>query len=150
MAQTLTRLLVHVVFSTKERANTIAADIERELYPYIRAICRTNESPLLAVGGTANHLHLLISMSKNLALSRLIMDIKKDASKWIKTKGPQFAGFHWQDGYGAFTLGESQLDAARKYIAGQKAHHQAMTFEDEYLALLAKYGVSYDPRYVWA
>jgi putative transposase len=150
MAQTLTRLLVHVVFSTKERENTIAADIEQELYPYIGAICRTNESPLLVVGGTANHLHLLISMSKNLALSRLIMDIKKDSSKWIKTKGPRFAGFHWQDGYGAFTLGESQLDAARQYITGQKVHHQSMTFEDEYVALLAKYGVSYDPRYVWA
>jgi putative transposase len=150
MAQTLTRLLVHVVFSTKDRQNTIAPDIEHELYPYVGAICRTNESPLLVVGGTSNHLYLLISMSKNLALSRLIMDVKKDSSKWIKTKGPRFAGFHWQDGYGAFSLGESQLETARRYIGAQKVKHQSMTFQDEFVALLEKYGVPYDSRYVWA
>jgi putative transposase len=150
MAQTLTRLLVHVVFSTKNRENTIAPDIEQELYPYLGGICRSNESPLLAIGGTANHVHLLINLSKNRALSRLVMDLKKDSSKWIKTKGAGFAGFHWQDGYGAFSLGESQVAAAQRYIGAQKVRHRALTFEDEFVAFLKKYQVPYDARYVWA
>ena len=104
MAQTLTRLLVHIIFSTKNREDLIPPDIEDELYAYIGGICRTSESSLLAMGGTENHVHMLVSLSKNIALSRLVMDVKKDSSKWIKTKGDRFGGFHWQEGYGAFDV----------------------------------------------
>jgi len=149
MAQTLTRLLVHVIFSTRARTNLIAPAIEPELYPYLGAICRTNESPLLSVGGTENHVHLLVSLSKNLALKDLIMTVKKDSSRWIKTRGPGFRRFHWQDGYGAFSIGESQVQAVKDYIARQKQRHRCITFEDEFVAFLEKYNVPYDLRYIW-
>ena len=149
MAQTLTRILVHIIFSTKERRNLIASDIEAELYRYLGGICRTNESPLLAAGGTDNHVHLIVSQSKNVALSDLLMVLKKDSSKWIKTKGPLFADFHWQDGYGAFSIGESQLETLREYVGRQKEKHRWMTFEEEFVAFLERYNVSFDPRYVW-
>ena len=127
----------------------IASDIEPELYPYMGAICRTNESSLLAIGGTENHVHMLVSLSKNVALSRVIMDVKKDSSKWIKSKGRRFAEFHWQDGYGAFSIGESQVPALKAYVARQKEKHATMTFQEELVALLEKYKVPYDPRYIW-
>ena len=109
MAQTLTRLLVHVVFSTKDRCNWITRAVEPELYAYLGGICRNRESPALAIGGTENHIHLLTSLSKKIALADLMMTLKKDFSKWIKAKGDVFRDFHWQDGYGAFSIGESQV-----------------------------------------
>jgi REP element-mobilizing transposase RayT len=149
MAQTLTRLLVHIVFSTKERRNLIAPTVEPELHAYLGGICRNRDTPALAIGGTENHVHLLISLSKNIALSNLMMTLKKDSSKWIKANGSVFRDFHWQDGYGAFSIGESQVDALTDYIRGQKERHSTMTFEDELVALAERYGVTFDPRYLW-
>jgi len=148
MAQTLTRLLVHVVFSTKERRNLILPAIESNLHAYMGGICRNQESPALAIGGTENHVHLLISLSKNIALSDLILTLKKDTSRWIKTKGNAFADFNWQDGYGAFSIGESQVPAVTDYILDQKERHKTITFEDELIGLAERYGVNYDPRYL--
>lgn len=147
MAQTLTRLLVHIVYSTRNRADLILPHLEPDLYPYIGGICRAHGCALLAGGGTANHCHLLVSLSKTLALSDLVMDIKKDSSKWMKLGG---AGvFAWQDGYGGFTIGESQVPALKRYIARQKERHATTDFKEEFLALLKKYKVEYDPRYIW-
>jgi putative transposase len=150
MAQTLTRLLVHVIFSTKNRANLIKPEIEPELYAYMGGICRNRGSALLAAGGTANHVHLLVSLAKTIALADLLMDVKKDSSKWIKTRGASFADFQWQEGYGAFTIGESQVDDLKGYIARQKERHRTATFEEEFVAFLKKYNVPYDERYVWS
>ncbi|MGB2984961.1 MAG: IS200/IS605 family transposase [Phycisphaerae bacterium] len=149
MAQTLTRLLVHIVFSTKERRNLIATAVEPALHAYLGGICRNRDSPALIIGGTQNHVHLLISLSKNIALSDLMMTLKKDSSKWIKTNGDAFRGFHWQDGYGAFSIGESQVAAVTGYICAQKERHRTVTFEDELVALAERYGVAFDPRYLW-
>src|SRR5262245_8853165 len=149
MAQTLTRLLVHIVFSTKNRAAVISEEVEAELYAYIGGICRNLESPLLDAGGAADHVHLLVSQSKNIALSELLKNIKKDSSFWIKTKGSAFRGLHWQHGYSAFSIGESGLPALRRYFAEQKEHHRRVTFQDELRAFLKKYNVPYDERYVW-
>jgi putative transposase len=149
MAQTLTRLLLHVVFSTKDRRNRITSTVEPELHAYLGGICRNRESPALAIGGTENHVPLLISLSKNIALSDLMMTLKKDSSKWIKTNGDMFADFHWQDGYGAFSIGESQVAAVTDYIRAQRERHKTMTFEDELVALAKRYGVAFDPRYLW-
>jgi REP element-mobilizing transposase RayT len=149
MAQTLTRLLIHVVFSTKERRNLITSAVEPELHAYLGGICRHQESPALAIGGVENHVHLLISFSKNTALSDFMMTLKKDSSIWIKTKGNTFADYHWQDGYGAFSIGQSQVRAVTDYIHQQKERHKTMTFEDELEALAKKYGVAFDPRYLW-
>lgn len=149
MAQTLTRLLVHAVFSTKNREPFISNEIAPELHRYLSGISRNHESPVVAVGGMPDHVHLLISQSKNIAMADLMMHIKKDSSKWIKTKGPQCAAFAWQEGYGAFTIGESQVDALMQYIATQAEHHKTTSFQDEFRALLHKYGVEFDEALVW-
>jgi REP element-mobilizing transposase RayT len=149
MAQTLTKLLVHVVFSTKHRDPLITEAVAPELHNYLCGIARNHESPVLAVGGMPDHVHLLVSQSKNIAVASLLQNLKKDSSKWIKTKGPTFADFTWQEGYGAFTIGESQVGTLRRYIDRQAEHHRTMSFQDELRAILTKYKVPYDEQYVW-
>jgi REP element-mobilizing transposase RayT len=149
LSQTLVSLLVHLVFSTKNRADFITPDIEPDLFAYLSGTLNHHESRCLAIGGTANHVHLLVSMSKNVALSALVGELKKGSSKWIKTKGARFRNFGWQDGYGAFSIGESNVAALKKYISRQKEHHRVRTFESELLSLLERYGVEYDERYLW-
>ena len=149
MAQTLVSLTVHVIFSTKNREPLITPEIEPELFAYIGGILNSNESRLLDAGGTADHVHVLISQSKNLALSSLMKDIEKDSSSWIKTKGGEFRNFHWQDGYGGFSLRKADVLALKQYIAGQKAHHRKRSFREELIQFLDEYGVEYDERYLW-
>ena len=127
----------------------ILPEIEEELFAYIGGIANNNKSKLLAANGTPNHVHLLVSMSKNIELSKLVGDIKRDSSKWIKTNGVTYCSFQWQDGYGAFSVGYTQIEDVKKYIAGQKQHHAAISFEDEFRYFLKKYDVEYDERYVW-
>jgi REP element-mobilizing transposase RayT len=149
MAQTLTSLLVHIVFSTKYRQPLIYPEIEPQLYAYIGGILRNNNSRLLAAGGIADHIHLLLSQSKNLALSELVMDVKKDSSSWIKTQDRALRNFHWQDGYGGFSVGMSEVPRLKAYIANQKEHHRKITFQEELLGFLNEYGIEYDERYLW-
>ena len=101
------------------------------------------------IGGVADHVHLLISFAKTVAVADLLMHLKRDSSKWIKTKGPQFADFAWQEGYGAFTIGESQVEAITRYIETQEEHHQSRSFQDEFRAILTNYGVEFDEDLVW-
>jgi putative transposase len=149
MAQTLVSLLVHIIFSTKNRERIITPEVEPELFAYMGGILKNHESRLLDAGGTADHVHLLVSQSKNVSLSSLLKDIKKDSSSWIKTKGSQFRNFHWQDGYGAFSIGKSDVPELKKYIAGQKEHHRKQTFQEELIEFLKEYGIVYDERYLW-
>jgi putative transposase len=149
MAQTLVSLYVHIIFSTKNRAELRAPKIEPELFAYIGGILNHNKSKLVAAGGTKDHIHLLISLSKNLGLSELIGDIKRDSSVWIKKQETQFQNFHWQDGYGAFSIGYSQIETVKSYIARQKIKHAKVNFKDEFRGFLRKYDVEYDERYVW-
>ena len=149
MAQTLVSLLVHVIFSTKNRELFISPSIEPELFAYMGGILKNQNSRLLDAGGTADHVHLLISQSKNVSLSSLMKDLKKDSSFWIKTKGRQFDNFHWQDGYGAFSIGHSQTVALKKYISQQKEHHRKRTFQEELMAFFDEYGMEYDVQYLW-
>jgi REP element-mobilizing transposase RayT len=149
MAQTLVSLLVHIVFSTKNRANLITPAIEPDLYKYISGTLRKLESPCLKIGGTANHLHLLVSQSKNIALAYTLEELKKSSSKWIKRQDASFRLFKWQDGYGAFTIGQSNVARLKRYIETQKTHHRRRSFEDELRGLLRKYQVEYDERYIW-
>jgi REP-associated tyrosine transposase len=147
MAQTLVSLLVHVIFSTKNRTNLITSEIEPELFAYMAGILKKQDSRCLAINGTANH--VLISQSKNIALSHLIGETKKGSSKWIKTKGQAFRHFGWQDGYGAFSIGQSNVSALKRYISQQKERHKTKTFEVEFVEFLKKYSVEYDERYIW-
>jgi len=149
MAQTLVSLMAHVVFSTKNREPLITPEIEPELFAYVGGILKNNESRLLDAGGTADHVHLLISQSKNIALSFLMKDVKKDSSSWIKTKGREFRHFHWQDGYGAFSIGKSDIPDLKRYIGQQKEHHAKHSFQEELIQFLKDYGIEYDERYLW-
>ena len=149
MAQTLVSLYVHIIFSTKYRRNIILPEDEPDLFAYMGGIANNNESKLLAAVGTANHVHLLASQSKKIGVSELVGDIKRDSSVWIKDRGIRYAQFHWQDGYGAFSVGYTQLNAVKRYIARQKEHHARISFEDEFRYFLKKYDMEYDERYVW-
>jgi putative transposase len=149
VAQTQVSLYVHIIFSTKYRQNIIQPEVEPDLFAYMGGIANNNKSKLLAAGGTEHNVHLLASLSKNIALSEFVGDIKRDSSLWIKSQGRQYAKFHWQDGYGAFSVGYTQINAVKRYIARQKEHHARVSFEDEFRYFLNKYGVQYDERYVW-
>lgn len=147
MAQTLVKIYIHVVFSTKGRNDQILAEIEKELFAYIGGVLRKHQSVLIAANGTTNHIHLLISLSKNVSVSDLLRELKKASSYWIKTKDAKFKEFQWQAGFGAFSIGQSQVGAVKKYIADQKEHHKTEKFEDEYRKFLEKYEIDFDEKY---
>ena len=149
MSQTLTSLLVHLVFSTKERIPIITPEVEPDLFAYIGGILRNHQSRLLDAGGTHDHVHLLVSQSKNIAVAQLLKEVKGSSSSWIKTQGKEFRNFHWQDGYGAFSFGIRDLPGLQRYVANQKEHHQVRTFKEELIQLLEENGIEYDERYVW-
>lgn len=149
MSQTLVSLYVHVVFSTKSRVGMIRPEIEERLFAFIGGIANIQGSRLIAAGGTANHVRLLISLGKTIALSDLVGHIKRDTSSWMKNVEFGAKLFSWQDGYGAFSVGPTHIDSVKKYITGQKDHHGNKSFEDEMRYFLKKYGVEYDERYIW-
>jgi REP element-mobilizing transposase RayT len=149
MPQSLSSILIHLVFSTKNREPFITPAVEIELHPYMATIFRELKSPSLCIDGTADHLHVLFSLARVVTIADLVEEVKTESSKWIKTKGPEFRNFHWQKGYGAFSIGQSNVETLKRYIRGQKLHHQRVTFQDEYRKFLKSYGIDYDERYVW-
>ncbi len=149
MAQTMVSLLVHVVFSTKHRAPFIIPEIEPELFAYISGVLKNHGSRCLSAGGTDDHVHLLISLSKTHALSDVLRAVKAGSSQWIKAQGRNFEGFGWQDGYGAFSIGQSGVPALKRYIARQRQHHHGTSFQDEMKEILAKYELDFDERDFW-
>jgi REP element-mobilizing transposase RayT len=149
MPQSISSVLIHLVFSTKRREPFITPDIEAELHAYLAAVFRECQSPAITINGTENHVHALFILSRTATVSGLVEEVKKRSSKWIKTRGAEFRHFQWQAGYGAFSIGQSNVEALKKYIAAQKEHHRRRTFEDEYRAFLRKYGAQFDERYVW-
>ncbi len=149
MPQSLSSLLIHLIFSTKNRESFLTPEIEVELYPYIASIFKAMRSPALIIDGTSDHLHTLFSLSRVMAVADLVEEVKTESSKWIKTKGKDLRNFHWQSGYGAFSIAQSQVPAVKQYIRRQKEHHRRVTFKDEYRKFLNAYEVEYDERYVW-
>ncbi len=147
MSQSLSSILIHIIFSTKQRQSLILPEIERDLYSYIAGIIQSHNAQCHEIGGIEDHIHLLISLPRTLALSKLLEEVKKGSSKWIKTKG--HTHFAWQNGYGAFSIGQSAYENLRKYIQNQKNHHKNISFQDEYRKILKKYQVTYDEKYVW-
>jgi putative transposase len=149
MAQSLSNVLLHLVFSTKHRHPWIDPQIEQEVFKYLATVCKTLACPSHAIGGADDHVHIACSLSRTVTISQLVQELKQDSSKWIKTKGRPLADFSWQNGYGAFSVGQSQLDDLRGYIANQREHHHRVTFQDEYRRICEKYGVAIDERFVW-
>jgi putative transposase len=149
MPQSLSSILIHLIFSTKNREPFITSAIEEELHPYMATIFRGLKSPSLAINGTSDHVHILFALARVITIADLVEEVKTETSKWIKTKGPEFRNFHWQRGYGAFSVGQSNVPAVKRYINDQKKHHRRMTFQEEYRKFREKYGIDYDERYVW-
>lgn len=149
MSQSLAKVCTHIVFSTKYRQPLIDDNIENELHRYLGGICNKFECIPIMVGGYIDHIHILCVMSRKISIMKLLEEIKKNSSRWIKTKGKEYEGFYWQDGYGIFSVNPSELDIVVKYISNQKLHHENKNFQDEYRVFLRKYNVEYDERYVW-
>ena len=149
MPQSFAKVYVHITFSTKNRYPFIDKDIESELWAYIGGICKRLECNPIQIGGYADHIHICCLLSKKMTQTKLLEEVKKESSKWIKTKGKAYERFYWQDGYGVFSVNPSELDTVVNYIVEQKQHHKKRTFQEELLAFLKKYKVEYDERYLW-
>jgi len=150
MAQSLSNVLVHFIYSTKDRFAFLAnAESRRRMHAYIARVFNENNSPAIEVGGTADHVHVLCSLGRNYSMSEVIQKAKANSSGWVKTLGGMLAKFEWQGGYGAFSVHPSQLEQVKTYIASQEEHHRVRTFQEEYLNILREYQVSYDDRYLW-
>jgi putative transposase len=149
MPQSLAKIYVHLIFSTKNREPLLDRDIQTELASYLGGTLNHLECQPIELGSAPDHAHILCCLSKNLSLSNLVEEIKISSSKWIKTKGRRFARFHWQNGYGAFSVSHSHLNAVIHYIRQQEEHHRKVTFQEEFREFLKKYRVPYDERYIW-
>jgi len=149
MPQSLSYLLTHVVFSTKDRAPLLDPAVRPALHAYLATVSRNANCECFRVGGVADHVHLAIRLSRTITMAQLIEELKTSSSKWLKTQSPALAAFAWQRGYGAFSVGPADLNALLHYIDTQEEHHQTRTFQDEYRTFLKKYGIEYDERYVW-
>ena len=149
MPQSLSKVYVHIIFSTKNRQNLIDDVIEKSLFEYLGGICKGLECNPIRVGGHKNHVHLLCLLSRKVSQMKLLEEVKKQSSKWIKTKGNSYAKFYWQDGYGIFSVNPSDTGNVIDYIMTQHEHHKQKSFKDEYRDFLNKYNVEYDERYVW-
>jgi putative transposase len=143
MAHTYASNFIHSIFSTKERAPTLALTKMADLYAYLGGIARSEGFTLIAAGGTANHLHLLIALPPTASLAAAIQKFKGSSSRWLGK------GFGWQEGYGAFSVSPSHVPAVKRYISNQEAHHRKRSFEEDFTEMLRKCGVDYDPCYVF-
>ena len=149
MAQSLAKLITHIIFSTKDRRATITPDVRGRLNAYLTGILKNVDSPSIQVNCVADHAHMLFTLSKNRALADVVEEVKKASSKWIKTQGVAFRTFYWQAGYGAFSVSPSNVQAVRGYIVRQEQHHRKVTFRDELVGFLKRHGIDYDERYIW-
>ncbi len=149
MPQSLSAAFVHLVWSTKDRSPCIHPEIRNNIHAYLSEAVRSCGCEAYRVGGVADHVHIALRLSRTITIADLVREIKTTSSKWIKSQYPSVPDFAWQKGYGAFTLGMSQLDQLIHYIENQETHHHTTTFQEEYRMLLKKYKVDFDERFVW-
>jgi len=150
MPQSLAKVLVHIIFSTKSRFPFLSdITIRSEMHAYLGGTCNNLESPVIIVGGISEHVHILCRLSRSISIAKLIGELKRESSKWIKTKGGILTKFSWQNGYGIFSVSESNVEQVREYILNQEKHHRKKNFQDEYRTFLNKYRVEYNEKYVW-
>ena len=149
MPQSLSQVILHVVFSTKDRRPWLDPAIRPRMHAYLATLCRDCDCQAYRVGGAADHVHIAARLARTISQAELLEKIKKTSSAWIKTQGEQYGSFCWQGGYGDFSIGWSQLEELLHYIDRQEQHHRTQTFQEEYRNLLQKYQVEFDERYVW-
>jgi putative transposase len=150
MPQSLCRVVVHLVFSTKNRKPWLRDPrICDELYRYVAATLKTLDCTPIKINGVEDHVHVLFGLSRNHPIKKIVGEVKSDSSKWIKTKGGQYHDFYWQSGYGIFSVSESKVAEVQRYIANQQEHHKKLSFQDEFQRICERHGVEIDERYVW-
>jgi REP element-mobilizing transposase RayT len=149
MPESLHVLHVHIVFSTKQRRPWLHPALRPRIWAYQSRILQNLECHAITVGGVDDHVHILCNLTKKQPPMKVIEVLKKDSSKFVKTLGEGLDQFHWQDGYGLFSVSPSHVEAVRRYVLGQEEHHRKTTFQDEFLRLLLKHGAKYDEKYLW-
>ena len=149
MGSTFLSLHYHIVFSTKDRRPYVKSDWRPRLHEYLGGTVRGLGGVPEIIGGVEDHVHILSTMSRTATAAEMVKEVKRGSSLWLKTKSPDLYDFAWQNGYGIFSIGYSQVEEVRKYIAGQEEHHRTISFQDEFRKFLERYGVEYDERYVW-
>jgi putative transposase len=150
MPQSLAKILVHTVFSTKDRRPFLRdKPLREELHRYLGGILTNLECQPVIVGGVEDHVHLLCALSRTCNAAEMVKEVKRGSSLWLKTKSPELSDFAWQNGYGIFSIGFAQIESVRDYIAGQEEHHRKVSFQDEFRQLLKRYEIEFDERYVW-
>jgi putative transposase len=149
MPQSLSNLLTHVIFSTKNREPLLSESIRSELHAYMSGILNNINCPSIQVGGIGDHVHVFFRLSRTATVAEVVETLKTSSSKWIKTRGRAFSNFHWQSGYGAFSVSQSDAEGVISYIRNQPEHHRKISFQDEYRRFLDRYEIPFDERYVW-
>ena len=149
MVQSIARLNVHLVFSTKNRQALLHESIRASLHNYIAVVLQNFGSPAVLINSVEDHVHILFDLGRTASVSQAVEEIKTTSSKWLKTRGPQFVNFAWQTGYAAFAVSKSNVAAVREYIASQDEHHRKLSFQDEFRAILKRHGLAFDERFIW-
>jgi putative transposase len=149
MAHSFVSALFHCAFSTKGRRKLFTPALQERLWPYMGGIARENGMTAIAIGGIEDHVHLLLVISSTITIAKALQLIKGSSSKWVHDTFPKHQYFAWQEGYGAFSIGISQVDRTVAYIKSQAEHHRKLTFQEEFVRILKKHGIEYDERYIW-
>ena len=150
MPQSLSRLWTHLIFSTRDREPFLREqERKKAMHAYLATVLRSNDCETLIVGGTSDHIHALFDLSRKYSIATVVKEIKRTSSSWVKETSPACRKFHWQNGYGAFSVSQSHVERVYRYIERQEQHHRRATFQDEYRKFLQKFGIEYDERYLW-
>lgn len=149
MPQSLAKVYLHLIFSTKNREPFITKEIRKELNGYLGGILNNLGCPTVSIESVSDHVHALFMLSRTHSISDVVEEVKKSSSRWIKEQGEAFSAFYWQAGYGVFSVSESVVESVKEYLAKQEEHHQTKSFQDEFRAFLIKHDVPFDERYVW-
>jgi REP element-mobilizing transposase RayT len=149
MPQSFTCLHYHLVFSTKRRTRIISREMQPRLYEYLAGTIRRLGGIPIQIGGTDDHIHLLVTLNQKITIADFMRDLKASSSGWVHDTFPGAESFGWQPGYGAFSVSHSSVDAVKTYIAIQEEHHRTLSFQDEFRALLRKHAIEFDEKYLW-
>ena len=149
MPQSLARLHIHLIFSTKNREPVLLDSVRDSLHRYMATVLQNLGCPPVLINSVPDHVHILFELGRTVAVSNAVEQVKKTSSKWVKTQGSEFTRFAWQAGYGAFAVSQSNVTTVRQYIAGQQQHHRKKSFQEEYRAFLERHNVPFDEKYVW-
>ena len=149
MPQSLHVLSAHIIFSTKRHHPWLTSNVRERVWAYQSRILQNLECSSITISGVADHVHVLCNLTKKFPTAKVLEILKKDSSKFVKTLDSSLGDFHWQDGYGLFSVSPSHFDPVRKYILNQEEHHKRETFQEEYLRILKRYRAAYDERYLW-